>query len=60
MTEPQLKHTYCMLLKVQIQVKLIDGICWNNVGRGNEVHFCGNGGVLFLDLNGIYMGVLAL
>lgn len=49
-----------MLLKVQIQVKPIDGICGNNAGRGNEVHFCGNGGVPFLDLNGVYMGVLAL
>lgn len=49
-----------MLLKVLIQVKLIDGICWNNAGRGNEVHFCGNSGVPFLDLNGVYMGVLAL
>ena len=49
-----------MLLKVQIQVKLIDGICWNYVGRGTEVHFCGNGGVLFLDLNGVYMSMLAL
>lgn len=49
-----------MIPKVQTQVKLIYSICWNNAWWGNEVRLCGTDGVLFLDLDGVYMGVFAL